>query len=362
MQEIEVAPNRCYRLSLWVKTEGLKPVNGFQVSVLADDRNIAPRSFSLPETGDWRRLSMVFNSLSYSKVRVYAGIWGGREGRFWLDDWSIEEIGPVNVLHRPGTPVRVQNAARDVTYEEGVDYESLVDPEFNPYLPDHPAPVLKILPSGRIQDGQELRVSWYHSVLIHDSQITICMAEPEVYEIWEEEARLLALRMQPGAILLNMDEIRMGGTCAACAGKDMARLLGECITRQVEILRRHFPGVRVYIWSDMLDPNHNAHAGYYLVDGDFTGSWNHVPKDLVIAVWGGEPREKSLRFFDQEGFQTLVACYYDADDLEAVKGWLELAPQYPSIRGFMYTPWTRKYGLLGAFGDLLSEEFKIQDQ
>jgi hypothetical protein len=48
-----------------------------------------------------------------------------------------------------------------------------------------------------------------------------------------------------------------------------------------------------------------------------------------------------------------VACYYDADDLGDVRGWLDLARPTPGVRGFMYTPWTRKYGLLPAFGDLL---------
>ena len=103
--------------------------------------------------------------------------------------------------------------------------------------------------------------------------------------------------------MLNMDEIRMGGTCRACRGRNMGELLGECITRQVQILRRHMPGAEVYIWCDMLDPNHNAHGDYYLVEGDFTGSWKHIPKDLTIAVWGGAPREKSLRFFADQGFQ-----------------------------------------------------------
>jgi hypothetical protein len=105
----------------------------------------------------------------------------------------------------------------------------------------------------------------------------------------------------------------------------------------------------------MFDPNHNAHGNYYLVDGDFTGSWKHLPKDLVIAVWGGEPREKSLSFFAKEGFPTLVACYYDADDLNDVKGWLQAARPLSNVRGFMYTPWQKKYSLLPAFGDLVKQ-------
>ena len=145
----------------------------------------------------------------------------------------------------------------------------------------------------------------------------------------------------------------MGGTCRACGGRNMAELLGQCITRQVQLIRAVKPQARVYIWSDMLDPNHNAHGNYYLVAGDFTGSWKHIPKDLTIAVWGGAPRAESLKFFADAGFATLVACYYDADDLQSVEGWLNLGAQTPNLRGFMYTPWQKKYGLLPAFGDLV---------
>ena len=98
-----------------------------------------------------------------------------------------------------------------------------------------------------------------------------------------------------------------------------------------------------------------ARGEYYLVDGDFTGSWKHVPKDLIIAVWGGAPREKSLRFFSDEGYRTLVACYYDADDLDDVKSWIRVARETPNVRGMMYTPWQKKYGLLPQFGDLLRQ-------
>jgi hypothetical protein len=132
----------------------------------------------------------------------------------------------------------------------------------------------------------------------------------------------------------------------------MAALLGECVTKQAAAIRRYSPNAEVYVWSDMFDPNHNARDNYYLVAGNFTGSWKQVPKDLIMAVWGGEPREKSLRFFADQGFSTLVACYYDADDLSDVKKWLALAQPLLNVRGFMYTPWTKKYDLLREFGNL----------
>jgi hypothetical protein len=353
MQTVRVLPHRCYRVSVWVKTEGLSPTSAFRCIALAGDRELAPRQFNLPATTDWRKISFLFNSLSLEKVNLYAGLWEGKAGKVWLDDWSIEDAGPVNVLHRPGTPLSVRSEDGATIYAEGKDHAPLTSPDFNVWRGDSTRAALKLLPGSRIKDGEMLRVSWYHSMLIHDSQVTTCMAEPELYKIFDHEAKLLADRLKPRRVLLNMDEVRMGGTCKACAGRDMAQLLGECVTKQAAAVRRHSPNAQVYVWSDMFDPNHNARGDYYLVQGDFTGSWKHLPRDLVIAVWGGEPREQSLRFFAEQGLPVLVACYYDADDLGDVKNWLAAAIPFPKVRGFMYTPWTRRYDLLPAFGDLL---------
>ncbi|HWH68013.1 MAG TPA: hypothetical protein VNT26_01400, partial [Candidatus Sulfotelmatobacter sp.] len=354
MQTVEVQPHRCYRMTLWVKTEGLEPAGSFQITVLTDKREVAPRRFKVPATTDWHKVSFLFNSLEERQLKLYAGVWGGKAGKFWLDDWSLEEVGPINVLHRPGTPVSVRNANGQVTYSEGKDYTLQAAP-FRPWRDDGEAAQLKILPGSRIQQGEHLRVSWYHSAIVYESQVTACMGEPAVYEIFDHEAKLLAERLHPKRVLLNMDEIRMGGTCRACGGRNMGELLGECVTKQTQILRRHLPNAQVYVWSDMFDPTHNAHGNYYLVNGDFTGSWEHVPKDVVMALWSGEPRERSLRFFEAQGFPMLVACYYDADDLNQVKAWLQLARQRPAVRGFMYTPWEKKYSLLPDFGELLKQ-------
>ena len=355
MQTIKVQPQRCYRVTLWVKTDGLQPTGAFNLQALANDRSLAPRQFNLASTGDWRKLTMLVNSLHYDRIRLYAGMWGGKAGKLWLDDWTVEEVGPVNVLRRPGTPATVRSADGSVTYEEGRDYAPLHDPQFSPWRDDREVLPLKLLPGGRIREGDSLRVSWFHSMLIHDSQVTVCMGEPALYDIFDHEIKLLAERLQPRRVFLNMDEVRMGGTCRACQGQSMAELIGKCVTRQAATIRKYLPQAQVYVWSDMFDPNHNAHGNYYLVDGDFTGSWKHLPKDLVIAVWGGEPREKSLSFFAKEGFPTLVACYYDADDLNDVKGWLQAARPLSNVRGFMYTPWQKKYSLLPAFGDLVKQ-------
>ncbi|MGO8929338.1 MAG: carbohydrate binding domain-containing protein [Limisphaerales bacterium] len=353
MQTVQVKPHRCYRIALWVKTEGLQPANALRVTVMTGERDLASREFHVPPSTDWQKLTMLFNSLDSEKVSVYAGLWGGKAGKVWLDDWSVEEVGPINVLHRPGTPVTVRSEDGAVVYAEGKDYAPLQDPNLDPWHDDREALALNVLSGGRIREGAHLRVSWYHSMVIDDSQVGVCMGEPALYEVFDREAKLLVEELHPNSVLLNMDEIRMGGTCQACRGRNMGELLGECITKEAAILRSYAPSLEIYIWSDMLDPNQSAHSNYYLVDGDFSGSWDHVPKNLIPTVRGVAPREASLSFFAGRGSRTLVAFDCENVGLKNVEGWLNVASGIRRLRGFMYMPRQQGYSLLPAFGDLL---------
>ena len=361
MFEVPVRPHRCYRITGWVKTENLRPAGCFHVQVLAGKRSLAPVTIRVNATNDWRPLNVGFNSLDQEKVQVYAGVWGGKEGRFWLDGLRIEEVGLVNLLRRPGTPLAVRDEDSGTVYEEGRDFARLADPKLT-FRFDHAGPTIRLLPGSRIGDGQALRVSYYHGMAINDGQVTICMSEPKVYDIWRKQAELIQKHLSPERWLLSMDEIRAGGSCEACKARKMtmAQILGDCLTRQFEMIRSVNPKAEVYVWSDMLDPNHNAHDNYYLVDGDFSGSWKYVPKDLRIVCWYYEKRRESLRHFSGLGFKTLAGAYYDADTLENPKGWLEALERTPGAVGIMYTTWQNKYKLLGPFGDLVSKPYGIE--
>ena len=104
----------------------------------------------------------------------------------------------------------------------------------------------------------------------------------------------------------------------------------------------------------MLDPNHNAHGDYYLVDGDFTGSWNYVPRDLRMVCWRYATRVESLGFFSHLGFPTVAAAYYDNGSLDNPARWLEALAGTPASLGIMYTTWVNDYTLLDAFGDRIT--------
>jgi hypothetical protein len=135
----------------------------------------------------------------------------------------------------------------------------------------------------------------------------------------------------------------------------MAEVLGDCVIRQYKMIRAANPRAEIYVWSDMFDPNHNARDKYYLIDGSFDGTWKYLPKNVVVACWYFEKRDLSLGFFSNLGFRTFAGAYYDADDLENPKAWLESLHRTHGALGIMYTTWENKYQLLPAFGDLVSK-------
>jgi len=357
MQTISVKPYRQYRFTCWVKTEALEPTSAFKIQAYAGKHGIAPRSFKLEPTADWRKLTLVFNSLNNDKLNIYAGLWGGKAGKFWVDDFALEEMALINIVRRPGTPLKVTSDDGQTVFEEGRDFKPVKDDKLNFGRPRPDNPVITLTENSRIADGQRLCVSYYCGMAVMRWQVSVCMSNPKLYDYWRESAAAIQKHLNPSKWFLSMDEIRMGGSCELCKsrGLTMGEILGDCITKQMQIIRDAHPGAKVYIWSDMLDPNHNAHGNYYLVEGDFTGSWNHVPKDLVIACWYFKKRDKSMPFFSGLGFDTLAGAYYDGDTTENIEGWIETCNQTPKCRGIMYTTWRNKYKLLPAYGDLVKQ-------
>lgn len=357
MQEINVKPHRLYRVIVMLKTDKFEPVNSFKLQVLTiKNKALAPLDFKIKPVQDWQKTVLAFNSGENTVVRIYAGAWGGKYGRFWLDDLRIEELGPVNILRRSGTPVTVRGEESGIVYEEGKDFEPIADPELNFYF-NHEAPPVKIPQGSRIKNGEKLRLSYYHGFALHDEQVVACMSEPELYAIWKKEMELLHKTLGANKYVLSMDEVRMGGTCKQCKDRklSMAEILGDCITKECNIIKGVNSKAEIFIWSDMLDPNQNAKDKYYLVDGDFTGSWKYIPKELGIICWYFKIRIASLMHFEGLGFKTLAGAYYDGDNLENPKEWLKALDSTKGATGIMYTTWENRYELLPGFGDLVSK-------
>ncbi len=355
---LSVKPYRCYRVKARVRGEGVAPnaTLEFRADTLDKKRNWCWFERPIVSGREWHEYTTAFNSAASDKLNFNVAIEDGLAGKLEIEDLRIEEVGLVNVVRRGGTPLQVRGEKSGRVYAEGRDYAPVADPELN-FQFDHASPTITLSAGTRIKPGERLRVDYYHGMTLYKDQTPACMSEPKILEIWSKQFPLIQKYLAPKAYLLSLDEERMGGTCEACRRRhmSMAAMMGDSATRLFAMARAASPGAEVFVWSDMFDPNHNAVANYYLVDGDFTGSWKYLPKDIRIACWNYDTREKSLPFFSGLGFQTLAAGYYDADDMKNVEGWLESLDKTPGAVGIMYTTWESKFKLLPDFGDLVSK-------
>jgi hypothetical protein len=278
------------------------------------------------------------------------------KGKLWVDSLTVEEVGLMNVVRRPGAPLTVKDEGTGQAFEEGRDYEPIADPNLT-FRWDHESPVIRLTANTRVREGARLRVDYYHGTTIYRDQVNVCMSEPKLYEVWGAQIPLIEKHLAPKRYFFNMDEIRIAGHCEACKRRNLslAQIMGDNITQAYNLVRKANPKAEVFIWSDMLDPNHNARNEYYMVDGDYTGSWNYIPKDMIIGCWYHARRDLSLKHFSDLGFRTFAGAYYDADTLDNPKGWLESLDRTPGAIGIMYTTWQNKYALLADFGDLVSK-------
>ena len=151
--------------------------------------------------------------------------------------------------------------------------------------------------------------------------------------------------------MMSHDEIRVLGWDKSCeeTGKTPGAILAANVKTCIGILRQVNPGGDIYVWSDMFDPNHNAHANYYFVHGDLSGSWLGLDKEVIIVPWYFEKRVESMTWFAGLGNRMLIAGYYDGEP-ERIKQWLAAGKETnANVIGTMYTTWEHKYGDLDQF-------------
>jgi hypothetical protein len=152
--------------------------------------------------------------------------------------------------------------------------------------------------------------------------------------------------------MMSHDEIRVLNWCEACQrrGLDAGAILADNARTCIQILREVNPAGSIYVWSDMFDPNHNAHKDYYLVRGDPAGSWEGLDKDVIVMPWYFEKRAASLKWFAERGHRQVIAGYYDHAP-EQIRDWLKSAAPIQGVVGVMYTTWQSNYRDLERFAE-----------
>ncbi|MBV9468561.1 MAG: carbohydrate binding domain-containing protein, partial [Abitibacteriaceae bacterium] len=345
-QPIKLQPHRQYHISFWLKSENLAPADP-EVKVLSPDtaHEINFQTFHTERTQDWTHYDLVFNSLDYDSGLLYLGSWSGKDGKMWWDDLKVEEIGLVNVLRRPGCPVTVRGENGTI-YQEGQDYQRIVDPNLHPWQAYHEPPVIKLTQNTRITPGQRLRVSYYHPIIVYEDRITSCLSEPKIFEDWRQEVQQANTLLHPAAFFMSHDELRTINQCALCQSKHMTpgELLAWNVHQAAQIIRDIRPDAEIWVWNDMFDPMHNAVDHFYAVNGSLKGSWKGLDPGIGIVNWHGGLMGKNSQFFADLGLRQILSGYYDGDeDGSAISKWIANTKGIPGIAGAMYTTWEDKY-------------------
>jgi hypothetical protein len=349
VQKLKVAKYRAYHIAVEVETSGYTGQPQIQVLTAAGGKPLHFKSLGVEKTQPWKPCHVVFDSLDNDEVNVYFGVWGSAKGKLAFRNWTIEEVGLLNVLRREGAPCVVKG------YTEGKDYQRIEDPLLGTrpwkgeYSVWHEPPAIRT----GLPDGTRLRVSWFFPPVIHGEQVMVCPSEPRTAALLADEAERMRKAWGAKGYMMGFDEIRCLNQDESCRkrnlspGQILARSAGECTAL--------LSGATAYTWSDMFDPHHNAvQKDYYLVAGDLGGSWEGLSKDVVIVNWNFDKRDASLKFFADRGHRQVIAGYYDADPAQ-VKLWLASAARVKGVVGVMYTTWQNRYEDLEAFAKACGE-------
>ena len=206
-----------------------------------------------------------------------------------------------------GAPLTVRRDGdrRGQTLTEGHDFEHVADPNLGviPWPGEYdvwhePPPIRTKLPG-----GTRLRVSYYHPLVIYGGSVMIALSEPRTMELLRDQARRVHAAFGAKAYFMEYDEIRLFNWDAAAERRhlDAGQALAASVKASTQILRSLEPAAKIYVWSDMFDPHHNAVKNYYLVHGSLVGSWKGLDPSVEIANWNFGHRDKSLKFFAARG-------------------------------------------------------------
>ncbi|WP_035606293.1 hypothetical protein [Haloferula sp. BvORR071] len=355
---LKVSPFRQYHVSVRIKSEGFGGGMAEIKAIGKNGRQLQWCYVKVKPDQDWIQHDVTFNSLDSNEVSLYFGVWGGHRGTLCWDDAKIEECGPVNLLRRPGTPLVAKlEGGRDLV--EMQDFGKLEDkdmgtkPWAEEFTPWHEPPVIQFK---TLKDGDILRISYYHTHIIYDGQVSGCVEEPAFQELLRDQANRVPSLWESKTHLMAHDEWRLLGWDESCkkSGLTPGGIAAKNLRFCTKLLSDKVPGGRILVWNDMFDPHHNAVKDYYLVNGSLEGSWEGLDPSVEIMNWNFGKRDESLAFFEKRGHAQIIAGFYD-EPVANVSAWLASAAKVKKVKGFMYTTWRNDYSKIEEVAAILQK-------
>ncbi len=358
MKSVAVQKFQHYHISVWIKTEDFSS----QVEIkLLDGRgaNLCYTYVKTKPTQDWTEHHVTFNSLDNDKLNLYIGAWGPKSGKLWLRDARMESTGAVNMVRRSSAPIEVRwiKGSESIELKEGEDFLPWHDPKLGtvPYRGEydvwHEPPAIKL--KRDLPEGSQLRVSYFHTHIIHDGQVCGAAGDAEFEKLLKDQVAAVGKLIPSDSMMMSHDEYRvMGWTPNSVAGLAQNATPGQLLTHNAKVCYESIlsvnPKSRVLTWSDMFDPHHNAVARYYLVNGSLESA--RLPQNVWVMNWNSGKSSQSLKHFDALGHKQILAGYYDAPPAR-INDWLDVVMQekIKGVEGVMYTTWRQDYSQIESF-------------
>ena len=364
MKTIQTQKFQQYHASVWIKTEDFTPQVELKVLNAKGD-NLSYTYLNNKPTQDWTQHHVTFNSLDNDQLNFYIGVWGPKTGKLWLRDAKLESTGAVNLLRRATAPIRVEwiNGDKSEELKENIDFDFWQDPKLGkvPYLGEyeawHEPPSITL--KRKLPANSQLKVSYYHTHIIHESQVCGAISDAKFEELLKQQVVAVAKLIPSSAMMMSHDEYRvMGWTEPSIAGVQKDASPGDMLTHNARVCSDAILQVksdkRVLTWSDMFDPFHNAVDRYYLVNGSLKSAT--LPEHVWVMNWNSDKKAESLKHFDQLGHNQIIAGYYDHPP-EQIKAWLDavMENQTKRVQGVMYTTWVNDHSQLESFAKHVKE-------
>lgn len=359
---VKVSPRKSYRLTVRAKSSADVKSYPLVVEVRrpGDGTNfIEHHPFSV-KGGEEQTVITDFPSMNLDEIEILCcGHHRNHAGSAQVVSMELSERAPLVAIRRHGTPVAVRNAKTRVQYEEGCDFAPIpraTEAWPGDWIPSERRFAIRPLPGGRIKDGDEILADCYCPFPVWGKWQGACLGAVEMDAAIEESAAAVAEVVKPQVWLLSMDEVRTGGGCEDClAVGDMAHVYAAFAKKCMAAVRRRSPDAEFFIWNDMVDPYClsavSRKGEYCALYSRMKGVWDLLPKDIGIAYWRLDDRDRGLSFFSKRGHPILAAAYYDAKTLDGCVKWAEAALATPTADGIMYCTWGDRWDLLAEFGD-----------
>jgi PKD repeat protein len=368
-QYVTVAPYHEYDFTYWEKSTCPDGTEGENAPIIygcyengspnANYKLYYDSGYDPAEFG-WTKFNEVFNSLNNTQILISIGSWDSGGGDIYVTGMGITEVGVLNIVRNPVTPVSVvaaSGSANGTVYTEGVDYDYLSDPNLGNSI-YHTIPTITIPSGSRITNGETLNVSFYDEQLqysdggeqANNGWAAMDLNDPNVISangLLNTNMKNIQSVADPTGLAVDFDQMMEGGYSVgspASYGIEIGQAL-QTIQSDWTAINSSAP---LYTWEDMFDPYGNSQAYYFDTNNGTAGSSAYLNPGMIMLNWN-MGIQQSADYFGYRGIQQIFAGYYDNLNYNPAPWIAQSRADGDQVDGAIYVTWENNYKGVGTF-------------